>query len=257
MTKGIRVLWPGSRKGSVDEIEYIEGVDVDDLKAISEFKRVSIFLPAYGDGGTWIDYVVQTRCKPGPERKVHLDVTYSEAQNAALIEEHGDVFDWGTNTIVLQGGKQSGRCIWRPCEDMEWENPWWEAFDVRAPRGKSLPAAQRAKRDERFRDEILALDKQCVVSKEGTRAALQAAHLVPAKQGRNDVPSNGIALRADLHALFDARMFTFGRNGAVKVPRNVSGLSRGYRQLLRGESLPPTTYQRVKSTLALPEFVNR
>ncbi|MCY3624096.1 MAG: HNH endonuclease [Gammaproteobacteria bacterium] len=92
---------------------------------------------------------------------------------------------------------------------------------------------------------------------DGSVAALEAAHLVPAKNGENDMPCNGIALRADLHRLFDAGLFTFDERGQVLVADRGKGLSPAYRRLLRGARLPPRTLDRVGVTLALPQFHER
>ena len=84
--------------------------------------------------------------------------------------------------------------------------------------------------------------------------ALEAAHLVPARNGENDMPFNGIALRADLHALFDGSLCTFRENGRVALAAPSSRLSAAYRRLLRNKRLPDATLQRVRTTLSLPEF---
>lgn len=96
---------------------------------------------------------------------------------------------------------------------------------------------------------------RCVLTGEVVKQALEAAHLIPAKEGENDKPFNGVTLRADLHRLFDAGLFTFDGRGAVV---NVApSLSSRYRRLLRGKKLPSATIARVKATLSLPAFLNR
>ena len=103
---------------------------------------------------------------------------------------------------------------------------------------------------------ILACDDhRCVLTDEATTKALDAAHLIPAAKGENDVPCNGITLRADLHRLFDAGLFTFDHDGrVVAIARE---LSEAYRRLLQNRRLPPSTLERVRATLALPQFQNR
>ena len=107
---------------------------------------------------------------------------------------------------------------------------------------------------------ILAADShggvpRCVITKEATVKALDAAHLIPAANGENDWPCNGITLRTDLHRLFDAGLFTLGSDGQVV---NVEpGLSSYYRELLKDQCLPPATLNRVREMLALPQFRNR
>ena len=258
MMKGIRVLWPGNRKGSVEEVEYFYGVDVHDLGHIPEFTSVPVFWPKYR-GGTSEKYAV--RAKPGPLRNGEvrlLAVSYCEADNGALVERYKDSIYWGTNTIVLKAGALSGRCRWRPLDPEEPENASWESFDICAGRARPLKLAKRKERDALFRSTVLALDgKRCVLTGEKTQAALEAAHLVPAKRGQNDVPPNGIALRRDLHALFDARLFTFDQDGAVMVTDERSELSDRYSRFLANKRLRAATYERVQETLTLAQFRER
>ena len=73
--------------------------------------------------------------------------------------------------------------------------------------------------------------------------------------GENDVPNNGITLRADLHRLFDAGLFTFAADG--RVVEIAQELSEAYRRELLNSCLPASTLARVRATLALPEFQDR
>ena len=105
---------------------------------------------------------------------------------------------------------------------------------------------------------ILNCDEgRCVLTNETTVKAIEAAHLVPAAMGENDMPFNGIALRADLHRLFDAGLFTFNPDGKVKFPDRDPGLSKAYVGLLQNAHLPEETLRRVEETLASLEFQNR
>ena len=84
------------------------------------------------------------------------------------------------------------------------------------------PTYRGSKREAWFRSVILQCDEcRCVLTGEATQNALEAAHLIPAAKGQNDVPSNGITLRADLHRLFDAGLFTFDADG--RKPRSAAG----------------------------------
>ena len=54
---------------------------------------------------------------------------------------------------------------------------------------------------------------RCAITGCNTSAALQAAH-ISLRQGADDnSPVNGILLRADIHALFDALLITFSPDG--------------------------------------------
>ena len=51
---------------------------------------------------------------------------------------------------------------------------------------------------------LLNTDLSCAVTRESCLVVLEAAHIVPVQNGGQEVLSNGILLRADLHRLFDA-----------------------------------------------------
>ena len=253
MGKGIKVVWP-YEDIEVYEIEYFVGIDVDDLASLPSFASVRADWPRFHDEPTVV-YNVDARYERKSEREVHLIVDYDDAKNPELAKKYPDMH-WGTNTIVLKAGKQKGRCKWRRRNETIPEMVHWEAFDLERSRGRPRATYQGSRRHARFRRVILACDEHCcVITGETTQQALEAAHLVPARNGENDMPINGIALRADLHRLFDARRFTFAENGDVAdVDPCLSGQYRG---LLRNKSLRPATLERVGTTLALEQFRNR
>ena len=253
MTTGIRVIWPDD-DGGIDEIEYFYGIDVDELDDIPEFTTVQAFWPQY-NGGTLVEYVIDAHCKRNGPGEVRLVVNYDKKnQTREFLAKFGCHTDWGTNTIILQQGEQKGRCEWLRDGAEDWEKVKWEAFGS-APR--RISARYRGSRREAgFRQMILACDNhRCVATGEATTRALDAAHLIPAAMGENDVPANGITLRADLHRVFDAGLFTFAPDGrVVAIARE---LSEAYLRLLQNRRLPPSTLERVIATLSLPEFRNR
>ena len=255
MTKGIQVTWPGER-GNPDnpkEIELLCGIDVDRLDQIPPFTETrSIW------GTRPFKYTVRTSIKRPPTGEVRLIVHYDPAQNPEIAWEWPDDEYWGTNTIILKQGEQNGICRWRhqgAADDFEVP---WKAFDLDAKGPRPSEKYLRLGRAAGFRSMILACDDgRCVLTCETTIETLDAAHLIPAAEGQNDTPFNGIVLRADLHRLFDACLFTFGPDGRVAFPAGRPGLSADYRELLRDRSLPPTTLQRVGVTIASPLFQNR
>ena len=253
MTTGIRVLWCDG--GKCNEIEYYCGLDVDRLDAIPEFSAVSA---QWFPGGTPLVYCVDSWCEwPAPD-EARLVVVYEPASNPALVEQWGvDGIYWGTNTIILKRGDRVGRCewVWSGAPDKP-ERVKWEAFDVGAGCARPRSTYRGSRREAWFRSLILECDDyRCVLTGEAPAQALEAAHLIPAAVGENDVPSNGITLRADLHRLFDAGMFTFSADGRVKVLARELG--EGYRALLRWRRLPRATRERVSATLGHSLFQHR
>lgn len=260
MTKGIKVTWPGDNK-KVDGIEFFYGIDIHNLDDIPEFRTVENFWPNH-DPDT-VEYNIDVQCERHGEREVHLVVTYEEAENPELSKKYPEsegYVNWGTSRIILVQGERRGRCEWRwfRTKKLNPDAAEWEAFDLGENSSKrELKDYVGSKRQAHFRDMILNRDRRCVLSKETSPQALEAAHLVPARNGENDIPSNGIALRADLHRLFDARLFTFRENGRVKITDPCNHLSPEYRKLLQSRPLPKATLERVRGTLALEQFWNR
>ena len=257
MTKGVRVIWPGYAKGEVDEIEYLYGVDVDHLGDIPEFRSVPTFWPHF-EGGTWVEYEVNTRVVSLSGQRRALEVTYDEQHIEKLVAQYGEHIHGGTNAIVLKPGASSGLCRWRGDPPVDGGHARWETFDMCAPKGRPLSQSKKAQREAFFRGMVLDKDgRRCVLTRETTVRALEAAHLVPAKWGRNDLPVNGITLRRDLHKLFDDGLFTFEEDGSVRITDAKGELSVAYREMLEGGRLEDVAYERVKVTLSLELFRNR
>ncbi|MYA59936.1 MAG: HNH endonuclease [Chloroflexi bacterium] len=253
MTIGIEVVWRDD-KGRVDEIEYFSGIDVHHLDSIPRFESVPAVWPLY-KGGTSGEYKVRAHTEPGPNNEVHLVVEYNAADNPEIARMFNPW--WGTNRIILTHGGREGSCLWRTSDGSERAIPW-RSFDLAAAQGRPRATYLRSRRYGQFRSVILAADgHRCVLTGESTTAALEAAHLIPAKLGENDKPFNGIALRADLHRLFDAGLFTFAEDGEIVLADEDAATSRDYRSLLRHKRLPDDTLYRVRDTLALWAFKNR
>lgn len=255
MTKGIKVIWL-DENDRIDEIEYFCGIDIDDLHSIPEFTSVRADWPRY-EPRSGVEYQVDARFERPGTGKVHLVVDYDPARNPELSRGHPEII-WGTNTIILNQGSREGHCEWLARGSPQPERVRWEAFDIEQSRGRPLSTYQGSRRQSQFRRTILACDgHRCVLTRETTERALEAAHLIPARNGENDFPFNGVALRADLHRLFDDRLFTFRDNGWVTVTDPSSSLSNEYRTLLRNKRLPAPTFQRVRPTLSAEQFRTR
>ena len=258
MPRGIKVIWPGKNDTDTpDEIEFFQGIDVENLDQIRQFTKVPAEWPRH-QGGTFVEYNVETHREPVNSGEVHLVVRYDRAANEHLVEAWGDCIGWGTNTIILRPGEQNGTCHWLHEDDTgSYEVPWKE-FNLGANQTRSGASQFRPERKAGFRNMILKCDEcRCVLTGETVVQALDAAHLIPAATAENDIPFNGITLRADLHRLFDAGMFSFNPDGRVELPDRDPGLSDVYVRRLRNAYLPEATFRRVKEVLASSEFQNR
>ena len=255
MTKGVQVIWSDDNN-RVAEVEYFNGIDVETLDRIPAFSSVPADWPRY-EGGTTVNYMVEARHEIGPNGQVHLIIDYRRNHNTELVRRYG--YDsWGTNTIILVPGRREGVCHWRRRDGHERNDVPWCAFDLSANNERPLASYLRSRRHAGFRSAVLSRDdSRCAITEEDTPQALEAAHLIPARNGENDIPTNGIALRADLHRLFDAGLFTFDLDGSVLLADQNPALSDHYCLLLRNARLRRATLDRVQETLALPQFRQR
>ena len=89
----------------------------------------------------------------------------------------------------------------------------------------------------------------CVISHETTKAALDAAHIIRAADEGNEIPENGITLRADIHRLYDSGMFKIHPETGQTAHIAYDKLSEDYIDLLEDSVLPDATLQRVSATL--------
>jgi HNH endonuclease len=101
-----------------------------------------------------------------------------------------------------------------------------------------------------LRNQLLCLDKCCVISGERQADALEAA-VIPVKAGGQEVIGNAILLRADIHRLFDWGLFWFEPAADGAEVRHDARLSQGYCELLAGKSLSESTRARVAQALLL------
>ena len=89
----------------------------------------------------------------------------------------------------------------------------WQYFrsDNNAPEPRGKITVERIARplQELMRKMLLATGQGCVISDCRIDACLEAAHLLPVKNGGNEILDNMILLRADLHRLFDADLLSF------------------------------------------------
>ena len=150
----------------------------------------------------WAPYTVEVQ---RIENEIHI--RYTEENNLYLFEEpyqceDGDII-WGTHVLhnVVPEARH-GLSTWN-----DQSGPGWK---IRRPDGgrtnrrrSTVLAIQRGLQGT-FRQELLALDGRCAVSGETCHDVLDAAHIVPAHRGGEEIIENGILLRADLHRLYDA-----------------------------------------------------
>ena len=85
-----------------------------------------------------------------------------------------------------------------------------KASRMRLPMNRGLaPATNQRPGQSKFRSDVLALyEGTCAVTGTSILPVVEAAHIIPYAKSEDNSASNGICLRADLHALFDAGLMT-------------------------------------------------
>jgi putative restriction endonuclease len=73
-----------------------------------------------------------------------------------------------------------------------------------------------------FRSEVVeAYGRACAITREHSLPVVEAAHIIPfAERGVHEI-RNGVALRSDLHRLFDGHYITFDEDLRVVVSRRL------------------------------------
>ena len=195
IVKWIRPTDPGT--------EYIDDIDLDNLEDCPDQMQTKFWSP---DEDEFIVFEIEVRVEQLVDDLIHVIVTYDPDNNPGF--PYSDDF-WGTNTIITEQGQDHGDYHWSSNNGYEFHseghNCGWKKIELHEPRDHRRSHQQI--RDEHFRPQIIALDRQCVITGETTKAALDAAHIIPAAKSGNEIPENGILLRADIHRLYDAGMF--------------------------------------------------
>ncbi len=153
----------------------------------------------------WITYNVVVHIEEVDPLQV-LHITYNRDNNYHL-QDHGinldDDIAWGTHSLTLQQGENFGPSTWTGHGEAPCEGPGWTSIGILGERRRETTTRLQRNQAE-FREMLLARDGSCAVTGEACHDVLEAAHIVAARDGGQEVPENGILLRADLHRLYDA-----------------------------------------------------
>ena len=188
-------------------------VDTSDPR---EFENINQFWKNYG----WITYNVHVQIERINDETTDIHIEYRRNDNQHLFDEHNiseDDIIWGTHTLTVNVGESSGHSVWN--DD---EGPGWRKEEIIGDR-RRITTTKLQRDQARFREMLLGSDSRCAVTRELCPVVLEAAHIVPVKNGGQEVLSNGILLRADLHRLFDAdppRFEICSETGTILVDEN-------------------------------------
>ena len=156
------------------------------------------------------EYLAQYKIRSSWEDP-HLTIEYHRKCNQHLFDERPKLaatdIIWGVHVLTIEHGAECGPSIWQPDKWPKGEGPGWRLEAISGGSTKrrrgTIWAIQREQQSQ-FRQWLLAEDGCCALTGETCKSVLEAAHIVPAHHGGQEVPSNGILLRADIHRLFDA-----------------------------------------------------
>lgn len=231
---GIKISWTYS-----DEYVEIDFTEMDYLPIITstiEFWR---------EDKIWIRYYTTSKVKQIADGIYEITITYDKGCNT-----HIDPVEslWGNSVITIDTKSITGTAKWQDESNPKNDGTCrWIKIDHPLVCNKKREVISRIQREqEQFRAALLALDERCVLTGETTKEALEAAHIIPAKNGGREIVQNGIILRADIHRLYDANIFSIDQFGKVKFNEVTN---EHYINLLKDAQLRAETLNRVKRAL--------
>ena len=228
--------------------EYLE-IDLENPEKCAKFET-RIWCPADGTNCYW--KAKSERVEKGDD--FYINVKYEDDQEDEKIikilkNEEDRNAQFGTNKIILErdrrrkvGVKEKGRFEWS-ADNGETYCGHWRTSDAR-----KRAVGKQLERDKQFRNRILSEDRKCVITGETFEAVLDAAHICPVKEFDNDGIDNGLVLRADIHRLYDRKVFFIDPRSGKPVIRD-SNLPTKYMTLLQNANLPKKSLERVKRSL--------
>ena len=233
IAEGIKINWDHA-------IEYIR-IDFDNLDRL---ESVDSSLEYWKNEKEWVSYKTSSYVKKISNDEVVLVIKYSHKDNVNLNKKE---IPWGESEIKINKNKDSGTVIWTGEESKDGNGQSeWKRIKNSHKIKKSSVKTNKTEREAGFRDAVLAVDGQCVISSQRNKDILEAAHIIPSSKGGNEIIDNGITLRIDLHRLFDRKYFYFDDNGKLI---KLKDLPEGYSDI-EGKLLPRATIDRIKNSLA-------
>ena len=106
---------------------------------------------------------------------------------------------------------------------------------------KHVENGRSRKNQPRFRREVLGKSPRCIITNVTMPEVLEAAHIIPYKYHGEDTRANGLALRLDIHQLFDSGHLRINADGAVFLTDRA--------RMDYGALIPPVIH--------FPDYINR
>ncbi|MYE88360.1 hypothetical protein F4X33_05120 [Candidatus Poribacteria bacterium] len=171
-----------------------------------------------------IKYKVRVQIEKDDDETNYIHIEYKKEDNDHLFDTPDidkDTLVWGTHILIVKAGESFGESRWI-VKGVDQKGPGWRQEQTIGERRKVTTTVLQ--RDQaKFRKMMLSKYGHCAVTRESCREVLEAAHIVAVKDGGQEVISNGILLRADLHKLFDAdppRFEICSQTGKIQVDKD-------------------------------------
>jgi HNH endonuclease len=245
----IRIIWPGTRS-----IETVSA-PLNRVPQDNEIRQTAVYYITDDKLFPAITTSSRTKAQDGTHRILihHAKENYTEDQLRDRSREFGepDSWLWGTATITISRDLDSAQAVWEGANTDRYDGKGQCAiFSQGLFKAHERDVITRWKREQaRFKQSLRESGGNCcVISGEKTPAALEAAHIVEVPNGGMEAPDNGILLRADIHRLYDARLFRIAQNGTIiSISNELSGY---YRELLQDKTISDEIVNRIKEALA-------
>ena len=229
-------------------------LDIDRLK---EGEQVTWTTESWDDGPKSYHYRYKTSSEFEPDESGggRLTIYYRE-EDSPHLKDLG--IYWGYSVFELdsqmKGGKVEFFCTSADMDDgygnkTRQSQTEWKAFSVKdsKPTERERETIERFAREQtRFRKRLMMIDPKCAITGECEPSALEAAHILSVKSNGADIDSNGLMLRADLHRLFDSKLFNITAEGIIEISEDLK--SEEYRSL-QGKSIDGMTLARIGDAL--------
>lgn len=233
--KGIIINWWGG-------VEIIEG-DFDDPESL---KSISHSREWWNDEDYEARYNLDSNIRKARDGSYVLTLEYHPEKNEEIPF---DKVCWGISKIRFRPGDMAGKAEWKDFYDEENNDEVdWERLEQPLTGEKRRISTTKIQRAQAwFRERLLQVDGKCVITGEMTSESLDAAHIIPVKDGGMEVWGNGIILRTDIHRLYDAGYFEIKENGRLTILEE--GLSESYVKILEKSEVHERIMDRIRPAL--------
>lgn len=148
-------------------------------------------------------------------------LTYNDPGIWLTADAEGDPADGDLGVATYRRknggeGTDAWSCSWKPFDDsLPSARPKCQVVDPEMARLYAV--CFRSVRDRAFRKVIFGPSPSCAITGETNKHVLEAAHILQVRDDGQDTRNNGIVLRKDLHALFDAHILRIDDKGVFKM----------------------------------------